>query len=79
LEQSLISRRFAGARFGAIIAGEADHRGNLADQLDLETALATRRRVQHDALDERSITSIASAASSPAKAAPRVTVWSGTP
>ena len=51
LEQSLISRRFAGARSGTVVATQADHRRDLADQLDLKAALANRCGVQHDTLD----------------------------
>jgi hypothetical protein len=53
LEQSLVSRRFPAARSGAFIATQADYRGNLPNQPDLKAALAIRRGVQHDALDER--------------------------
>jgi hypothetical protein len=48
LEHSVIRRA---AAVLAVLA-KADHRGDLADQLDLEVTLAIRCRVQHDALNE---------------------------
>ena len=40
------------AAAGVVIYAQSHHGRDLADQLDLETAMSVRRRMQHHALDQ---------------------------